>query len=123
MDSSTGKICAPMQVGEIWVNSTANYDGVAGIEPALQRKFFGRINTDFPGETFARSGDIGFLYSQREPPSPSSSGDSQNEASPSSLFVLVSRADVVEQHGLRYYVQDVESTAEKAHASIVHNGS
>lgn len=119
-----------MQVGEIWVNSTANYDGLAGVEPALQRKYFGRISNEFPGETFARSGDVGFLYPRKQEFRTSMSTATSVSAAASGagagrlplLCVLGSRADTLEHGGMRYYASAIEATAEKAHASIVTGG-
>jgi len=101
VDPETGREAAPGAVGEIWVAGPSVAAGYWN-RPAETRETFGAmIGGDGP---FLRTGDLGFAR--------------QGE-----LFVTGRIKDLIILRGRNHYPQDLELTAERAHAALRPGGS
>ena len=100
VDPATRELAAPDVVGEIWVGAPGVGDGYWRQGGASDATFGARLAGAPDGARgFLRTGDLGFLH-----------GDE--------LFVTGRLKDLVIVHGANHYPQDLEWTAEHAHAAL-----
>ena len=90
--------CAADEVGEIWVKSKSVALGYWNRPEATKQTFEANL-PNFPGISFLRTGDLGFLK------------DGQ-------LFVTGRLKDLIVIRGKNYYPQDIELTVEKSHSQL-----
>jgi amino acid adenylation domain-containing protein len=90
--------CAPGEVGEIWVAGLSVTEGYWR-HPELTELTFHARTAGGAGEPFLRTGDLGFLHRGE-------------------LFVTGRLKDLIIIRGVNHYPQDIELTAERAHASL-----
>jgi amino acid adenylation domain-containing protein/thioester reductase-like protein len=91
-------LCAPDEVGEIWVagrNVTQGYWG----QPELTRETFQAYLADSGHGPFMRTGDLGFTHSGQ-------------------LFVTGRLKDLIIIRGQNHYPQDIELTVEQSHEAF-----
>jgi amino acid adenylation domain-containing protein/non-ribosomal peptide synthase protein (TIGR01720 family) len=93
VDPESRRACAPGTIGEIWVSGPSVGAGYWG-KPAETEATFRATVEDRKGQTFLRTGDLGFLVDDE-------------------LFVTGRLKDLIIIRGLNYYPQDIESTVEK----------
>ncbi|HYO64056.1 MAG TPA: amino acid adenylation domain-containing protein, partial [Pyrinomonadaceae bacterium] len=90
--------CEPGQVGEIWVSSPSVARGYWNRPEQTEQTFAARVAATGEGP-YLRTGDLGFF----------SGGE---------LFVTGRLKDLIIIRGLNHYPQDIELTAERAHAAL-----
>ncbi|KAF9215975.1 hypothetical protein BGZ59_011462 [Podila verticillata] len=135
----TLEVCPANQIGEIWVcaDSTVNSFNVpAGfpLNPA-QSQHFGACITGYDNRVrYVRTGDLGFLWNGQQQhlmqlqalANQGQRNTAQASAAAGSgsfqLFVLGPMQDAFQVHGLLHFAQDIESTAESAHANVAPQG-
>ncbi|HEY0607826.1 MAG TPA: condensation domain-containing protein, partial [Herpetosiphonaceae bacterium] len=98
VNPATRQICAPDEVGEIWVASGSVAQGYWNRQAETEQTFQARIAGSEAGP-FLRTGDLGFLQG----------GD---------LFVTGRLKDLIIIRGRNHYPQDIELTVERSHAAI-----
>ncbi len=101
VDPGTCPACATDAVGEIWVRSPSVGGGYWRQSDASADNFQARLaaSPTEDSEPFLRTGDLGFLHRGE-------------------LFITGRRKDLVIVHGENHYPQDLEWTAEHAHAAL-----
>ncbi|NDJ18581.1 type I polyketide synthase [Myxacorys almedinensis] len=95
VDPETRTLCAPDQVGEIWVAGSSVAQGYWN-QPEKTKDTFRASLADVNDSSFLRTGDLGFL---RE----------------GELFVTGRLKDLIIIRGRNYYPQDIELTVERSH--------
>ena len=98
VNPETQQLCAPNEIGEVWVIS----DSVAAgywQQPDLTQKIFGAILEEIPGKSFLRTGDLGFL----------DAGD---------LFITGRLKELMIIRGRNYYPQDIEQAVQSSHSAL-----
>jgi acyl-CoA synthetase (AMP-forming)/AMP-acid ligase II len=60
VDPKTMQRCSPERVGEIWISGPSIATGYWQNEEATEKAFWAHL-ADYPGKTFLRTGDLGFL--------------------------------------------------------------
>ncbi|KAG0029987.1 hypothetical protein BGZ81_003203 [Podila clonocystis] len=135
----TLEVCAANQIGEIWVcadSSVSSFNVPAGFPSnPTQPQPFGACITGYDNRVrHIRTGDLGFLWNGQQQhmmqlQALSNQGQrnaAQAQAAAGSgsfqLFVLGSMQDAFQVHGLLHFAQDIESTAESAHANVAPQG-
>jgi acyl-CoA synthetase (AMP-forming)/AMP-acid ligase II/acyl carrier protein len=98
VDPETRRERAEGEVGEVWVAGPSVAQGYLG-RAELTEEVFGARLADTGEGPFLRTGDMGFL---RE----------------SELYLTGRRKDVIILRGRNHYPQDIEQSAERAHASV-----
>jgi acyl-CoA synthetase (AMP-forming)/AMP-acid ligase II len=94
----TLRVCAPGEVGEIWVSGDAVAKGYWNRPEESERTF--RATTSDTGEgPFLRTGDLGFVHEGE-------------------LFVTGRIKDLIIIRGRNHYPQDIERTIERCHPSL-----
>lgn len=89
---ATSSLCAPDEVGEIWVAGPSVGQGYWNQPEATLERFAGTVNGSGTGQKFLRTGDLGFLKDGE-------------------LFVTGRQSDLIIVHGRNIHPQDVEDTA------------
>ncbi|MFA1547955.1 MupA/Atu3671 family FMN-dependent luciferase-like monooxygenase [Actinomadura chokoriensis] len=102
VDPDTRTQCPDGTVGEIWVAGPSVTKGYWGKPQETAECFDARL-TDAEAGPFLRTGDLGFLEAGE-------------------LFVSGRLKDLIVQHGINHYPQDIEYTAVKAHPALRPNG-
>jgi len=98
VDPDTLRERAAGEVGEVWVTGPSVAQGYLG-RPELTEEVF-RARLAHTGEgPFLRTGDMGFVWE-------------------SELYLTGRRKDVIILRGRNHYPQDIEQSAERAHASV-----
>lgn len=100
-DPGTSTRAVPDRVGEVWISGSSVGAGYWG-QPVATEDAFGRRPLEREGETYLRTGDLGFLC--------------QGE-----LFITGRRDGVLVIHGRNHHPQDLEATAGRSH-SILEGG-
>ncbi|HEX3682842.1 MAG TPA: condensation domain-containing protein [Bryobacteraceae bacterium] len=90
--------CSSTQVGEIWITGPSVAQGYWDRPEETEKTFRARIPGG-DGETFLRTGDLGFLHNGE-------------------LFVTGRAKDLLIIRGRNYYPQDIEATASAAHPAL-----
>uniref|UniRef100_UPI0013D93625 non-ribosomal peptide synthetase n=1 Tax=Pyxidicoccus caerfyrddinensis TaxID=2709663 RepID=UPI0013D93625 len=98
VDPASGRRAGDDRVGEIWVSGPSVARGYWNNPEATARTFEARISGTGEGP-FLRTGDLGFLHE-------------------GALFVTGRLKDLIIVRGRNLYPQDVELTAEQAHAAV-----
>lgn len=98
-DPGTGRALPSGRVGEIWVASPTNAAGYYG-RPAETTAAFRNHLLLSDGQSYLRTGDLGFL-------------DGDNE-----LFVVGRVSETITIRGRSYYPDDIEDTAGRAHPAL-----
>jgi acyl-CoA synthetase (AMP-forming)/AMP-acid ligase II len=98
VDSASGQVCSPGQVGEVWLSGPSVGRGYwnRGDE---SRDVFGARLPGGGARTFLRTGDLGFLH--------------QGE-----LYVAGRIKDVIVVAGRNHYPQDLEASVAESHAAL-----
>ncbi|KAJ3118909.1 hypothetical protein HDU96_006560 [Phlyctochytrium bullatum] len=166
VNPTTRRLCSPNEMGEIWVCSPGNIDGLeyddvrvpssvtspkTGNAPSPAEMAITGLSLTVegvdPNLTFARTGDMGFLWPVALDASGGddmlrggrrrrSSGVDEARASISGwerlvlsgspyemvLFVVGSMAEAIEVNGLRHFPMDVEKTVEGSHPVVAQEG-
>lgn len=100
VDPDTALPCAPHQIGEIWVAGPSVARGYWGQPDASLATFGATLGTEGDrSANFLRTGDLGFLHRGE-------------------LFVAGRRKDLIIVSGRNLHPQDLELTAESAHAGV-----
>ena len=137
MNPESRELCLSHEIGEIWVSSEANVQPYIGKSPSAStiNAGYGLSPTvtshsqatlaadtanitgsnDRSETTFARTGEVGFLWNYSRP-------DFNHGQATSLLFVLGPIGETFEVNGLLHFPQDVEETVQRSHPSIAHNG-
>src|SRR6185295_7212450 len=95
----TARVCAPGRVGEIWIAGPSVAQGYWGNPAATASDFHARLAGEPAAGPFLRTGDLGCQVG----------GD---------LYVTGRRKDLIILRGRNLYPQDLELTAETAHAAL-----
>jgi len=95
----TCTVCAPDEVGEIWVSGPSVAQGYLK-RPEETARTFGAFLTDTGEGPFLRTGDLGFTIDGE-------------------LFVTGRIKDLIIIHGKNYYPQDIEHTVGRCHPKLV----
>lgn len=98
VDHETGTELAEDTVGEIWINSASKASGYFGKPKDTKDDFHATLKGTTEG-SYLRTGDLGFLHKQE-------------------LFICGRLKDLIIVGGRNYYPQDIEATAEAAHAAL-----
>ena len=98
IDPSTGRCCAPNEVGEIWISGPSVAQGYWQRTDETKQTFRARVS---PGDhrRYLRTGDLGFLCH----------GD---------VYVTGRLKEVIIIRGQNQYPQDLERTVQKAHPAL-----
>lgn len=99
VNPDSGQICPEDRIGEIWVKHSPSTAQGYWNRPDLTQASFMAYLADAPGDTFLRTGDLGFLH--------------QGE-----LFVTGRLKDLIIIRGRNHYPQDIEMTVEQAHPAL-----
>ena len=102
-DPETRRACGAGQVGEIWVAGPSVARGYWN-QPEMTRDVFrarlvGERSTGEGGESFLRTGDLGFLWGGE-------------------LYITGRHKDLIIIRGRNHYPQDIELTAESSHSGL-----
>lgn len=103
IEPSTGELCAPDRVGEIWLSGPHIGGGYWQRPDASRETFQAHLASNGEGP-FLRTGDLGFLHD-------------------SELYVTGRVKDVMIVRGVNYYPQDIEATVEAADEACCQTGS
>jgi acyl-CoA synthetase (AMP-forming)/AMP-acid ligase II len=98
VDPETLELAAPDRPGEIWLSGASISSGYWQRPDVTEAKFGGTLAA-FPGESFLRSGDLGFVR------------DGQ-------VFVLGRIDDMIVVDGRNHYPQDIELTVDECHEAV-----
>ena len=98
VDPDTRRVCAPDEVGEIWIDDPAVTRGYWG-RPEETRRIFRATVADTGEGPFLRTGDLGFLRD----------GD---------VFVVGRIKDLIIIRGTNHHPQDIEWTVQAAHPAL-----
>ncbi|GCE45198.1 acyl-CoA synthetase (AMP-forming)/AMP-acid ligase II [Thermosporothrix hazakensis] len=98
VDPQTHRICAPEQVGEIWVSGPNIPPGYWKRSEETERTFGATIAGD-EGTRFMRTGDLGFMQDGE-------------------LFVTGRLKDMIIIEGRNHYPQDIELSVESSHPAV-----
>ncbi|MCW5256845.1 acyltransferase domain-containing protein [Verminephrobacter aporrectodeae subsp. tuberculatae] len=98
VDTGIGRALEDCQIGEIWVSGSTVCPGYWHNEPATAESF-GHVLASDPGESFLRTGDLGFTHQGH-------------------LYVTGRLKDLIIVRGANHYPQDIERDVEKAHPSF-----
>lgn len=119
VNPETCQLCKTGEYGEIWVASDANASAFYGSnDPFDINRFHGHLADADDGNTYVRSGDLGFLYTVQRP-----MGTGQGLMEMQTLFVLGSIGETFEVNGLNHFPLDIEASIEKCHRAIARGGS
>jgi phthiocerol/phenolphthiocerol synthesis type-I polyketide synthase C len=99
VDPDSTKPCAPEQIGEIWVQGPSVAQGYWRKRPATADTFHAFITGTDQGP-FLRTGDLGFLHDGE-------------------LYIVGRLKDSIVIRGANYYPDDIESTVQTAHRSVL----
>ncbi|KAG0349618.1 hypothetical protein BG004_000024 [Podila humilis] len=133
----TFEVCSANQIGEIWIQAdscVSSFHTPAGFTSNAAQSFSACIAGYDSRSRYVRTGDLGFLWNgqqqhlmqlqalanqgQRNALQVSAAAGSGSFQ----LFVLGSMHDAFQVHGLLHFAQDIESTAEGAHANVAPQG-
>ncbi len=93
------KKCTANEVGEIWIKGDMVTNGYWKREKLSNTEFRAKINGDKTGDTYLRSGDLGFIKD-------------------SELFITGRHKDLIIIRGQNYYPQDIEHITDHAHPAL-----
>ncbi|MDB5815272.1 MAG: beta-ketoacyl synthase [Rhodocyclales bacterium] len=102
VDPSSGKVVPDLRVGEIWVAGDSICAGYWKRDSESEETFGGVLD-DRPDVRYLRTGDLGFVHA--------------NE-----LYVTGRLKDLIIIRGANHYPQDIERSAECAHAALRQGG-
>lgn len=102
VEPTSGKPCAPDEIGEIWVRGPSVAQGYWN-RPEETESVFGATLPGAPGVKYLRTGDLGFF-------------------SGAALFITGRCKDLVILRGRNHYPQDIEMTVAAAHPNVVSDG-
>jgi amino acid adenylation domain-containing protein len=102
VNPETSTPCAPNEVGEIWIAGDSVAKGYWNRPEETQNIFHARL-TGVSGETFLRTGDLGFLHDGE-------------------LFITGRLKDLIIIRGRNLYPQDIEQTVAECHADLRRGG-
>lgn len=112
VNPETCQLCRVGEFGEIWVTSEGNADGFYGSRDPLElERFDGRLQHDESMVRYARTGDLGFIYTVN-----------RNAGAMQTLFVLGAVGETFEVNGLIHFPTDIEHTVERSHRLIMRGG-
>ena len=103
VNPETSTPCARNEVGEIWIAGDSVAKGYWGHPEETQKTFRARL-TGVSGETFLRTGDLGFLHDGE-------------------LFITGRLKDLIIIRGRNLYPQDIEQTVVECHVDLRRGGS
>ena len=93
-----GEPCAPLEVGEIWLQGPSVAAGYWG-RPEESAATFGAVLREAPGQRWLRTGDLGFVHEGE-------------------LYVTGRLKDLLIVRGANRHPQDIEQTARQAHPDL-----
>ncbi|WP_019548889.1 fatty acyl-AMP ligase [Streptomyces sulphureus] len=101
VDPVTRTVCPPDRTGEIWINGPCVAAGYHGRPVETEETFRARLagSEDEGTEPHLRTGDLGFVHEGE-------------------LYVTGRLKDVIIRKGRNFYPQDIELSAESAHAGL-----
>ncbi|MBF2003216.1 MAG: AMP-binding protein [Synechococcales cyanobacterium M58_A2018_015] len=102
VDPETRRLCAPEEIGEIWLAGDSVAQGYWQ-QPELTRQTFqARLSNPLsdPPKAYLRTGDLGFLH--------------QDE-----LYITGRLKDIIIIRGQNHYPQDIEQTSEQSYPDLV----
>ncbi len=102
VNPETSTPCAPNEVGEIWIAGDSVAKGYWNRPEETQNIFHARL-MGVSGETFLRTGDLGFLHDGE-------------------LFITGRLKDLIIIRGRNLYPQDIEQTVAECHADLRRGG-
>jgi amino acid adenylation domain-containing protein len=102
VDPESAAACPPDRVGEVWISGPSVAQGYWG-QPEISEQTFRAVCAGEPGQ-FLRTGDLGFVHGGE-------------------LFVTGRLKDLIILRGRNHYPQDLELTAERAHAALRPGGA
>ncbi|MBW4514616.1 MAG: fatty acyl-AMP ligase [Timaviella obliquedivisa GSE-PSE-MK23-08B] len=103
VDPQALKPCPSDQIGEIWVTGSGIGKGYWNL-PEQTRQTFQATLTQYPDQTFLRTGDLGFLKNQE-------------------LYITGRLKEILVFWGFNHYPQHIEQTAENCHPALRSNAS
>ncbi len=103
VNPETSTPCAHNEVGEIWIAGESVAKGYWGHPEETQKTFRARL-AGVAGETFLRTGDLGFLHD-------------------SELFITGRLKDLIIIRGRNLYPHDIEQTVVECHVDLRRGGS
>ncbi|MGR8948015.1 MAG: AMP-binding protein [Gammaproteobacteria bacterium] len=98
VDPKAGSQLHDNEVGEIWVSGPAVAAGYWHDEQATQETFGNQLE-NYPGRSFLRTGDLGFLRNRQ-------------------LYITGREKDLIIVRGANHYPQDIEWTVENCHSAF-----
>ncbi|CAM0138930.1 unnamed protein product [Umbelopsis sp. WA50703] len=120
VNPETRTVCPANVVGEIWVVSDSNVKGFTEDDAqAYESKFAASIQGGDPRITYARTGDVGFLWSVQRRVGAINASVEEGQC----LFVLGKLNEAFHANGCMYFPQDIESSIERCHPSIPPGGA
>ncbi|XP_067013833.1 disco-interacting protein 2 isoform X6 [Anabrus simplex] len=110
--------CGDSHLGEIWVQSSHNASGyftIYGDETDYADHFNARLVTGTTGETYARTGYLGFL---RRTECTQQQADSASGELHDAVFVVGALDETIMLRGMRYHPIDIENSVMRCHKKI-----
>ncbi|MEU6556251.1 fatty acyl-AMP ligase [Streptomyces sp. NPDC046915] len=104
VDPSTGGECPADGIGEIWIRGAGVSGGYWRQDEASGDKFRATLAGDTSGETFLRTGDLGFVHEGQ-------------------LFVIGRRDSVMVVNGRNHHAEDIEQTVTASHPAVAVGGT
>ncbi len=98
VDPETCTACPPDRIGEVWVRGPSMAQGYWQQPEATERTFLAQLADTGEGP-FLRTGDLGFLLDDE-------------------LFITGRIKDLIIVHGVNFYPQDIERTAQQSHPRL-----
>ncbi|MGW2651058.1 fatty acyl-AMP ligase [Streptomyces sp. NPDC001393] len=99
VDPATGAECAADGIGEIWIRGGSVSGGYWRESEGSADKFQAALAGDASGETFLRTGDLGFVHEGQ-------------------LFVIGRRDSVMVVNGRNHHAEDIERTVTASHPAV-----
>lgn len=119
VNPETRRLCRTGEYGEIWVASEACAIAFHGSKDVFDRERFDAHIMDLDDRhTYARTGDLGFLYTVSRP-----LGPGKGLVEMQTLFVLGNIGETFEINGLNHFPSDIETTVERCHRAISRGGT
>ena len=98
VDPKTQRLLPANAIGELWVSGGSVADGYWGREELTEQVFAAKL-PEFPGKSFLRTGDMGFIDDER-------------------IFVSGRIKDMIILRGANHYPNDLEHTARESHPAL-----
>lgn len=99
VDPSSRRLCAPYEVGEVWVDSPTKGLGYWGLPKETANTFRARLADEVDGREYLRTGDLGFFRDGE-------------------LFITGRHKDMIIIRGRNLYPADIENSLRECHPLV-----